>query len=71
MIKSGETKMGGNIDRNTMLNCIYYALGFDRVCSFKAYLIQSACDSDYLVRNLYYQITRGCRNEKTYKIRKC
>lgn len=66
MIKSGETKMSGNIDRQTMLNCIYYALGFDRVCSFKAYLIQSACDSDYLVRNLYYQV-KGSRKGKKWK----
>ena len=51
--------MSGNIDRQTMLNCIYYALGFDRVCSFKAYLIQSQNDSNYLIKNLYYQVRKG------------
>ena len=66
MIKSGETKMSGNIDRQTMLNCIYYALGFDRVCSFKAYLIQSQNDSNYLIKNLYYQI-KGSRKGKKWK----
>ena len=53
--------MSGNIDRQTMLNCIYYALGFDRVCSFNAYLIQSACDSDYLIKNLYWQVRKEKR----------
>lgn len=61
MIKSGETKMSGDIDRQTMLNCIYYALGFDRVCSFKAYLIQSQNDSDYLIKNLYWQVRKEKR----------
>lgn len=51
--------MSGNTNRNAMLNYIYYALGFDRVCSFKAYLIQAQNDSDYLIKNLYEQLRRG------------
>lgn len=54
------------MNRQTMFNCIYYALGFDRVCSFKAYLVQSAYDSDYLIRNLYYQV-KGSRKGKKWK----
>ena len=39
-----------------MLNVIYYALGFDKVCSFSAYVIQAQKDSDYLIKNLYDQV---------------
>ena len=46
--------------RNKMLNYIYYALGFDRVCSFGAYLVQSRKDSNALIEQLYYQV-RGLK----------
>ena len=44
--------------REKMLNYVYYELGFDKVCSFKAYLIQARNDSDTLVKNLYEQVRR-------------
>lgn len=50
--------MSGNTNRNAMLNYIYYELGFDKVCSFKAYLFQARNDSDTLVKNLYEQVRR-------------
>ena len=42
--------------RNKMLNYIYYALGFDKVCSFMAYIVQARKDSNALVEQLYYQL---------------
>lgn len=45
-----------NDRRNKMLNYLYYALGFDKVCSFMAYLVQTKNENNVIIERRYYQV---------------